>query len=410
MNHWLIRTFIAAVAVIATDTFVVPVRAFVTLDIVSTPLSHNRPQLSGFTGYQWHLQTTDGSLIQRVDAQLALPMHQGWLPAHGTNGIPSAIGIPTFPGKNADSYLAPVEGALISSNQSENNNVLSSPLAGTSSYNYGIGDYLSGSFALLPVDQDTETPLAWTVVPNSYSEVDFNYRLDVTTSSGVFTVSQGTVPPPPPSPPRFTGGIVGKATKIAPPFLSPESNLTGYVAYQLDLVAPKGFEPFILDVSIQGPLHQRWSDPDFDGIPDPSPSGVPSTARGDSHLTPPQGAQILGSNVLGEDNLHPSPLSDGQYDYGVGSGLRGQWRIPEPTTTAAVAYVVIPEDFNPRRLDINIEVFTQYHVSQIFLTAADFFSIPEPTTLATCSLGLLVLTTRRTRISTFIQLSKRNPS
>ena len=64
-----------------------------------------------------------------------------------------------------------------------------------------------------------------------------------------------------------------------------------------------------VDVRVNGTLHQRWTDVDFDGIPDPTPTGNASDGRGDSHLTSPGNARFaLGAS---ENNSGSgSPLAD----------------------------------------------------------------------------------------------------
>ena len=86
-------------------------------------------------------------------------------------------------------------------------------------------------------------------------------------------------------------GFIGTATEV-PGFNAPDAALTGFTAYQLSVSTDDGSVISAVDVSIAGQLHQRWSDVDFDFVPDPSPNGPPANGRGDSHLTLLQGAEM----------------------------------------------------------------------------------------------------------------------
>jgi hypothetical protein len=131
------------------------------------------------------------------------------------------------------------------------------------------------------------------------------------------------------------------------PFLTPEAALdSSWASYQLSLQSTAGEQIQAVDVRVNGTLHQRWTDMDFDGIPDPTPTGNASDGRGDSHLTSP-GNALFGLGPFENNSGNGSPLPDvpGAVDYGLGSILRAAWAFNVvPTTNAKIAYVVIPRD------------------------------------------------------------------
>jgi hypothetical protein len=207
-------------------------------------------------------------------------------------------------------------------------------------------------------------------------------------------------------------------TPVPLPFLSPEQNLKGFCACQIDMHTTDGSLITALDVDFEGRFHQRWVDPDLDGF-DPTPRGASFDRRGDSHLTPVPGALTGIPPVDENNNQFSSPLPDSaEFDYGVGTFLRGAWGIPRASqsTTASVAYLVMPRDNRNLYFGLDYAVATSSGVfngsygHRLDIDLEEVLCIPEPTTLAICSLGLLLLTTRRTRTSTFIPLSKRNLS
>ena len=131
------------------------------------------------------------------------------------------------------------------------------------------------------------------------------------------------------------------------PFLAPEAALdSSWASYQLILQSTAGEQIQAVDVRVSGTLHQRWTDVDLDGVPDPTPTGSVSDGRGDSHLTSPSNA-LFGLGPLENNSGGGSPLPSvpGVTAYGVGSVLRAAWAYNGiPTTNAQIAYVVIPRN------------------------------------------------------------------
>ncbi len=191
--------------------------------------------------------------------------------------------------------------------------------------------------------------------------------------------------------------VIGVVTQLpVPPFNAPDTALLGFSAYQLDVQTIDPSDSITaVDVFLGGQFHQRWSDVNFDFVPDPTPVGPAANGRGDSHLTPLAGA-LIGSAPAEDNNVSASPLPDGAFDYGVGSFLRGAWGIPGnlQSGTARLAYIVIP-DGSQFSMDIQVEVATRLG-GTVGLGTPDFF-IPEPASmsLAGFALASVVLMRRR---------------
>lgn len=178
-------------------------------------------------------------------------------------------------------------------------------------------------------------------------------------------------------------GVVGRATLVKDPgaglpFLPPEAALpAGFVSYQLSIEGTNGDVIGAVDVSITGgKLHQRWSTPDLECC-SPSPNGMASDGRGDSHLTAPPGSPFgLGPSETNSKTGSPLTSTPGTTEYGFGD-LYGAWAILNPTTINDIAYIVVKQSDIPI-IDITVKVaIPNGNVIQT-LFASDFFKIPEP--------------------------------
>ncbi len=173
--------------------------------------------------------------------------------------------------------------------------------------------------------------------------------------------------------------IIGTATLVrnppTVPFTAPESALGApWVGYELSLQSTAGEIIAAVDVTINGQLHQRWSDIDFDTIPDPSPNSA-NVSQGDSHLSAIPGALFASGPV--EDNPGTgSPLTSGSFLYGVGTYLRGAWgiRAASQTTSASLAYIVIPSG-SLHLLDVRVRAANSAGDIIADLTESDFFDV-----------------------------------
>ena len=172
-------------------------------------------------------------------------------------------------------------------------------------------------------------------------------------------------------------------------FTAPETQLNNFEwnSYQYFVRATAGERLSAVDVFIQGEFHQRWADIDFDGIPDPTPVGLPANSRGDAHLTPIAGA-LIGSAPEEDNSGMGSPLENPPpgVQWGVGTYLSGAWGVPGgDATEIAIAQLVLPwgkvSDF-----DLRVIVANDQGAPFTFRTL-DF--VPEPTSLMLLSLGLI---------------------
>lgn len=192
--------------------------------------------------------------------------------------------------------------------------------------------------------------------------------------------------------------IIGTSTlqKQPPgvPFAAPDAALPApWVSYSLGLQATAGEVIAAVDVLINGQLHQRWADVDFDTIFDPSPNS-PNATQGDSHLAAISGA-LFGAPAAEDNSGVGSPLASGTFQYGIGSFLSGAWGIPGPSQgpTASLAYIVIPEG-SQVSTQIRVRVADQNGGIIGELGPLDFAGfgepvIPEPTSLVLLGLALV---------------------
>lgn len=201
------------------------------------------------------------------------------------------------------------------------------------------------------------------------------------------------------------GAVVASATKIKDPsggipFAAPDAALPApWVSYKLSLHTTAGEELQAYQISISGPLHQRWIDLNSDSIFEST--GV-STEQlsGDSHILAPPGA-LFGSGPTETNPGTGSPLaSNGAALYGVGDLLQGAWATPTLATSIDIAYIVVPSGME-RTLDIQVQTASPT-CSGCFgtLVTKDFFAsiVPEPggaALLFVTVVGLLAVRSRR---------------
>ena len=196
--------------------------------------------------------------------------------------------------------------------------------------------------------------------------------------------------------PEFGENISGGPT--GGDFGNPDAGLngTGWSSWQVTVSTDDGDVITAVDVRIEGPIHQRWADNDFEGVPnDPTPIGAAGNPRGDSHLTLAAGA-LIGSAPAEDNNSNPdfnSPLpADATRGYGVGTFMSGAWGIPgaSQTTSTPIAFVVLPPG---QQATLIYDISTN---NGRFSGTAPI-GIPEPATILLVSCGALGLVALRRR-------------
>ena len=142
------------------------------------------------------------------------------------------------------------------------------------------------------------------------------------------------------------------ATKIkdpsaGAPFSSPDAALgSPWVSYRLSLTATGTDTIQAVDATITGPLHQRWTSSNSDGVYDTATGNSTNTTNGDSHFMAT--ASMLFASGPTEDNpftgspLSPSNTAD--TGYGVGTSMSAVFGPPGAAVTSLnLAYIVIPK-------------------------------------------------------------------
>lgn len=184
-------------------------------------------------------------------------------------------------------------------------------------------------------------------------------------------------------------------------FGNPEAALNGYSSYAVTLSTDAGEVISAIDAAFTGPLHQRWTDQNFDNAADPTPQGpLAGNNRGDTSMTPIAGA-LIGAAPAEDNSGAGSPLAGAPPAtvYGHGTFLTGAWGIDgaAQSANADVAYLVIPDG---QAVDYALAVSGNSGGQAItFPTVQGQVGnvIPEPTTFALAGLGMIGVITRRRR-------------
>jgi hypothetical protein len=178
--------------------------------------------------------------------------------------------------------------------------------------------------------------------------------------------------------------IIAMATKIkdpsaGAPFSSPDAALgSPWVSYRLSLMATGTDTIQAVDATITGPLHQRWTSSNSDGVYDTATGNSTNTTSGDSHFMAT--ASMLFASGPTEDNpftgspLSPSNTAD--TGYGVGTSMSAVFGPPGAAVTSLnLAYIVIPKGTGPS-MDIHMNALNPNGDIIAQLIATDFFGQP----------------------------------
>jgi hypothetical protein len=349
---------------------------------------------SPWVAYSLSLQSTTSTKIAALDVRIKGPLHQRWVYNDSTATFdPTPNGVEMSSG---DSHLlAPVNNTLLVIGPSEDNSGVGSPLADTASSDYGIGSMLHGVWGYVSASHSTSHTFAYIVVPrgqlsaldievqsasgageifNTLTERDFFPNVPEPTSSvllGVGLIIGGLLARRRQHDrglhlAKFAGGVLftaiialasGSASAgVIPtltlikdpgngvPFTAPDAALgSPWVSYAIGLQSTAGELIGGIDFEITGPLHQRWTYDEDSETYVPTANSA-NQSNGDSHVRAPSGA-LFGFGPTEDNSGVGSPLADtATSNYGLGSYLKGSWGITNATTTASVAYIVVPKD------------------------------------------------------------------
>jgi hypothetical protein len=127
-----------------------------------------------------------------------------------------------------------------------------------------------------------------------------------------------------------------------------------WFSYKLSLTATGASTIQAVDVSITGPIHQKWTSSSGDGVYDtPSPSSTSLTSA-DSHLLIPNNG-IVGTPATEDNSLTGSPLTDNDSTgWGIGHSLSGAWAVNGIAVTSLdLAYIAArPSDFSQLQVSV----------------------------------------------------------
>jgi len=133
-----------------------------------------------------------------------------------------------------------------------------------------------------------------------------------------------------------------------------------WVSYLLGAQTDDGTKIAGIDVTITGPLNQRWNfDADEDAfVPTPFSSNL---SNGDSHFIT-EGSNAFFVIPWENNNLLAAPATAADTagrDYGVGTRLRGAWVYPiaEQQTSINFAYIVVPKG-REHEIGVHVELST----------------------------------------------------
>lgn len=191
------------------------------------------------------------------------------------------------------------------------------------------------------------------------------------------------------------GGILATVNLVrnppATPFTAPDAALGApWVGYSIGLEGNAGEIIAAVDVSITGPLHQRWVYNEDEDAYVPTATSANMT-NGDSHLRALSGA-LFGFGPSEDNPGTGSPLANTDTTkYGVGSFLRGAWGIPTASqgSSASLAYIVVPSN-QTSQLSIRVQVANPFGDIIADLDTSSFFPFVDGPQIEVSGNGVLI--------------------
>ena len=142
-----------------------------------------------WVSYRLSIASTNGEIIQAIQANITGQLHQRWNPDPDNDGafLPTAQSTNVT---NGDTHIMAPTGSLFGSGPTEDNPGTGSPLASTASAKYGVGTLLQGAWSLVGANAGTAANVAYLVIPKG-TEVNTNITVQVANPDGA-TIGQLT--------------------------------------------------------------------------------------------------------------------------------------------------------------------------------------------------------------------------
>jgi hypothetical protein len=117
-----------------------------------------------WVSYRLSLASTNGEIIQAIQANITGQLHQRWNPDPDNDGafLPTAQSTNIT---NGDTHLMAPSGSLFGSGPTEDDPGTGSPLASTASAKYGVGTLLQGAWSLVGANVGSTANVAYIVIP-----------------------------------------------------------------------------------------------------------------------------------------------------------------------------------------------------------------------------------------------------
>jgi hypothetical protein len=137
---------------------------------------------SPWVSYRLSVSSTNGEIIQAIQANITGQLHQRWNPDPDNDGafLPTAQSTNQA---NGDTHLLAPSGSLFGSGPTEDNPGTGSPLASTATAKYGVGTSLQGAWSLVGANVGSAANVAYLVIPKG-TEINWNISIQVADPNG----------------------------------------------------------------------------------------------------------------------------------------------------------------------------------------------------------------------------------